>query len=179
MGLEMGINLGAATEEEGWSGGVHVTLECPRDAAWKLFSDFGGLCKWKPAITVCDLVEGKDNEVGSVRYCRGTLPDSWVHEWLLVHDNENYLLKYRMEGNRFRFPEGVQGYVSQIQFHAAGKGKTSVDWTYSVQPVATQTYEQFPNFMTAYGKGSDSPVDGVFDGELMLAQLPSFELHDP
>lgn len=115
MGLEMGINLGAATEEEGWSGGVHVTLECPRDAAWKLFSDFGGLCKWKPAITVCDLVEGKDNEVGSVRYCRGTLPDSWVHEWLLVHDNENYLLKYRMEGNRFRFPEGVQGYVSQIQ----------------------------------------------------------------
>ena len=100
---------------EVWSGGVHVTLDCPCDMAWAIFADFGGLCKWNPTIAVCDLVEGKNNEPGSVRYCRGTLPDSWVYERLLVHDEENCLCKYQMEDNRFRFRDGVQGYVSQIK----------------------------------------------------------------
>lgn len=112
----MGLEVKELVEsEEVWSGGVHVTLDCARDQAWEIFADFGGLCKWNPAITVCDLVKGKNNEPGSVRYCRGTLPDSWVYERLLVHDEESRLCKYRMEGNRFRFCEGVQGYVSQIQ----------------------------------------------------------------
>jgi hypothetical protein len=112
MGLEV---MALAEREEVWSGGVHVALDCPRDAAWAIFADFGGLCKWNPAITVCDLVEGTSNEPGSVRYCRGTLPDSWVYERLLVHDEANRLCKYQMEDNRFRFRDGVQGYVSQIQ----------------------------------------------------------------
>lgn len=107
MGLEMGINLGVVIEEEGWLGGVYVILECFRDVVWKLFLDFGGLCKWKLVIIVCDLVEGKDNEVGSVWYCRGMFLDLWVYEWLFVYDNENYLLKYCMEGNWFWFFEGV------------------------------------------------------------------------
>ncbi|KAG0590230.1 hypothetical protein M758_1G081300 [Ceratodon purpureus] len=135
---------------EGWSGGVHVTLDCARDQAWEIFADFGGLCKWNPAITVCDMVEGKGNEPGSVRYCRGTLPDSWVYERLLVLDKENYLCRYQMEDNRFRFRDGVQGYVSQIQFRDLEKGKTLVNWTYTVHPVATQTREQFTTFMTGF-----------------------------
>lgn len=137
-------------EAEVWSGGVHVTLDCPCDMAWAIFADFGGLCKWNPTVAVCDLVEGKNNEPGSVRYCRGTLPDSWVYERLLVHDEENCLCKYQMEDNRFKFRDGVQGYVSEIQFRDMENEKTFVDWTYTVQPVATQTCEQFTTFMTGF-----------------------------
>lgn len=140
----------AGVAEEVWSGGVHVALDCELEQAWGIFADFGGLCKWNPAITVCDLVEGKDNEPGSVRYCRGTLPDSWVYERLLVHDAEKHLCKYQMEENRFRFRDGVRGYVSQIQFREMERGKTFVDWTYTVQPVATQTREQFTKFMAGF-----------------------------
>lgn len=107
---------------EVWCGGVRVTLDCARDDAWSIFADFGGLCKWNPAITVCELVEGENNQPGSVRYCRGTLPDSWVYERLLVHDEKSRLCKYRMEGNRFRFRDGVQGYVSQIQVRRSFRG---------------------------------------------------------
>lgn len=144
------LAMGLEVEREMWSGGVHVTLDCERDRAWALFADFGGLCKWNPAITVCDLVEGRNNEPGSLRYCKGTLPDSWVYERLLVHDPEQHLCKYQMEDNKFRFRDGVQGYVSQIQFHDVGEGKTRVDWTYTVLPVATQTYEQFTTFMRSF-----------------------------
>ena len=112
MGLEM---KSFGEDEELWSGGVHVTLDCPMEQAWALFADFGGLCKWNPAITVCDIVEGESDEPGSVRYCRGTLPDSWVYERLLVRDEKKHFCKYQMEENRFRFRDGVQGYVSQIQ----------------------------------------------------------------
>lgn len=52
---------------------------------------------------------------GSVRYCRGTLADSWVSERLLVRDEKQHLCQYQMEENRFRFRDGLQGYVSQIQ----------------------------------------------------------------
>lgn len=148
MGLEM--KSFGEDEERMWSGGVHVTLDCPMEQAWALFADFGGLCKWNPAITVCDIVEGEGDEPGSVRYCRGTLADSWVYERLLVRDEKKHFCKYQMEENRFRFRDGVQGYVSQIQFHAIDEEKTFVDWTYTVQPVATQTYEQFTNFMTGF-----------------------------
>ncbi|KAG0618445.1 hypothetical protein M758_4G064500 [Ceratodon purpureus] len=148
----MGLEVKSVTETEDclWSGGVHVTLDCPVEQAWGIFGDFGGLCKWNPSVAVCDIVEGKGNEPRSVRYCSGTLADSWVYERLLERDENKYFLKYQMEENRFRFPDGIQGYVSQAQFHDGEDGKTVVDWTYTVQPVATQTYEQFTNFMTGF-----------------------------
>lgn len=58
----MGLEVESLVEPEEtcvWSGGVHVTLECPMEQAWAIFADFGGLCKWNPAVTVCDVVEGK------------------------------------------------------------------------------------------------------------------------
>lgn len=37
-----------------------------------------------------------------------------------------------------------------VQFRDAGNGKTGVDWTYTVEPVATQTHEQFTTFMRGF-----------------------------
>jgi hypothetical protein len=34
--------------------------------------------------------------------------------------------------------------------HNAGHGKTAVDWTYTVDPVATQTRAELTSFMTSF-----------------------------
>lgn len=39
---------------------------------------------------------------------------------------------------------------SRVQFRDVGNGKSFVDWTYTVQPVATQTRELFTSFMTGF-----------------------------
>ncbi|CAM6016938.1 unnamed protein product [Sphagnum balticum] len=134
-------------EERKWSGGVELTLECPVKSAWALQSDFVGLHKWVPTVRKCELVEGENKKVGCLRYCKGT---SWVYERLLEFDDHNMYMSYRMESNHFVFPKGFQGYVSKVRLRDGGEGKTFVSWTYSVNPVFSQTEEQLTKFMTAF-----------------------------
>ncbi|CAM6063594.1 unnamed protein product [Sphagnum tenellum] len=133
-------------EERKWSGGVELTLDCPVKSAWALQSDFAGLHKWVPTVRKCELVEGENKKVGCLRYCIG---NSWVYERLLEFDDHNMYMSYRMESNRFVFPKGFQGYVSKVRLRDDGEGKTFVSWTYSVNPVFSQTEEQLTKFMTA------------------------------
>lgn len=45
---------------------------------------------------------------------------------------------------------GLMMCKSLVQFRDLEKGKTLVNWTYTVHPVATQTREQFTTFMTGF-----------------------------
>lgn len=108
MGAEEG-------EHEQWSGGVHVVLECELERAWAIQADFTGLHNWNPSVKVCRLVEGVNRQPGCVRYCEGTRSESWVYERLLFIDEARHEMSYRMEKNRFRFQDGIRGYVARIQ----------------------------------------------------------------
>lgn len=134
---------------EKWTGGVHLVLNCNLDAAWSLLSDFMGLPKWAPTITVSRLVEGEANAVGCVRFCKGG-STTWVHERLLELDEAKHYMSYRMEENHFVFPQGFQGYVAKVQLGEAGEGQTSVNWTYEVDPVISVSREDLTQFMIKF-----------------------------
>jgi hypothetical protein len=135
--------------KERWSGGVHLTLDCSVDAAWSLQSDFLGLVKWAPTISICSHEAGPYNDVGCVRYCKGS-GTTWVYERLLEMDHAQKYMSYIMEKNQFVFRDGLQDYIAKVQLGDAGEGKTWVKWTYEVDPVATQTLESFTTFMTNF-----------------------------
>lgn len=103
---------GCLTEK--WSGGVHLVLDCPVEAAWAIQSDFVGLTKWVPTISICKCVEGENNELGCLRHCKGT-GTTWVFERLLEFDNAHKYMSYRMEKNHFVFRDGFQGYISKVK----------------------------------------------------------------
>ncbi|CAM6046703.1 unnamed protein product [Sphagnum compactum] len=136
-------------QQEKWTGGVELTLSCPVESAWAVQSDFLGLHKWAPNILVCELVEGENKKVGCLRHCVGT-GTTWVHERLLQFDDDNMYMSYRMEQNHFIFPKGFQGYHSTVQLQDGGEGKTKISWTYSVDPVFSQTEEELTKFMTGF-----------------------------
>ncbi|XP_024387718.1 uncharacterized protein [Physcomitrium patens] len=135
--------------KERWSGGVHLTLDCNVDAAWSLQSDFLGLVKWVPTISICSHEAGPYNDVGCVRYCKGS-GTTWVYERLLEMDHAQKYMSYIMEKNQFVFRDGFQDYIAKVQLGDAGEGKTWVKWTYEVDPVATQTLESLTTFMTKF-----------------------------
>ena len=99
---------------EKWSGGVHLVLNCPVEAAWAIQSDFLGLTKWVPTVSISECVEGENNIPGCLRYCKGT-GTTWVHERLLEFDNAHKCMSYRMEKNQFVFRDGFQNYVSKVK----------------------------------------------------------------
>jgi len=134
---------------EKWTGGVHLLLNCNLDAAWRLQSDFMGLPKWVPTISVSRLVEGEANAVGCLRYCKGS-GTIWVRERLLEMDEAKHYMSYRMEENHFVFPQGFQGYVAKVQLGEAGEGQTWVNWTYEVDPVISATREYVTQFMIKF-----------------------------
>ncbi|KAH8964054.1 hypothetical protein BDL97_04G043800 [Sphagnum fallax] len=136
-------------QQEKWTGGVELTLSCPVESAWAVQSDFLGLHKWAPNILLCELVEGENKKVGCLRHCVGT-GTTWVHERLLQFDDDNMYMSYRMEQNHFIFPKGFQGYHSTVQLQDGGEGKTKISWTYSVDPVFSQTKEELTTFMTGF-----------------------------
>ncbi|CAM6024014.1 unnamed protein product [Sphagnum balticum] len=136
-------------QQEKWTGGVELTLSCPVESAWAVQSDFLGLQKWAPNILVCELVEGENKKVGCLRHCVGT-GTTWVRERLLQFDDDNMYMSYRMEQNHFVFPKGFQSYHSTVQLRDGGEGKTKISWTYSVDPVFSQTKEQLTTFMTGF-----------------------------
>jgi hypothetical protein len=139
----------AQQQQEKWTGGVELTLSCPVESAWAVQSDFLGLHKWAPNVLLCEPLEGENKKVGCLRHCVGT-GTTWVHERLLQFDDDNMYMSYRMEQNNFVFPKGFQGYHSTVQVQDGGEGKTKISWTYSVDPVFSQTEEELTTFMTGF-----------------------------
>ena len=133
-------------EQEQWSGGVHVVLECEVERAWALMADFTGLHNWNPMVKVCRLVEGVNRQPGCVRYCEGTRSESWVYERLLFIDEARHEMSYRMEKNRFRFQDGIRGYVARIQ--VSHKAFDSTSTCFERQLIARSNFFGLPNLFS-------------------------------
>ena len=99
---------------EKWNGGVHLVLDCHVEAAWAILSDYLGITKWVPIVSICSCVEGENKKPGCVRYCKVT-GTSYAYERLLEIDDAHKYMSYQMEKNQFVFPEGFQGYVAKVK----------------------------------------------------------------
>ncbi|KAG6555205.1 hypothetical protein Mapa_003244 [Marchantia paleacea] len=123
-----------------WGGGVVVTIDVPIEEAWDALGDF---CDVSKSLKVEEFsYEGERNIPGCIRYVKSKI--EWAKEELLAFDASKYSLKYKMLENGFGFGK----YEASIKLREVSDGKTMVNWTLNMEPVAGKSeYEIVTNKM--------------------------------
>lgn len=142
-----------------------VPVAASVERVWEIASDFCGLRKWHPLLSVCERVEGTEQTPGCVRYCAtnssgddngggGGGEVMWVKEKLICMDSRERRYCYcAIDGNM-----GLHGYEVTVQVtpSSAGDGDEEEDedsglslitWSFQVEPLANYREEEFTEYL--------------------------------
>jgi mxaD protein len=109
---------------------VNADIHTAPAQAWRLVGDFGGVIRWHPRMTRCD-VEGSG--IGMVRtaYVDGW----WIKERLDQRDSKRMLIAYTaIDSSR----PNVAGGSASIKLSANGQGSTHVMWRAALRQGTSQ-----------------------------------------
>lgn len=141
------------SEEEGGAGEVYWEGMAVREIAagveevWEMLGTFSAMKRWNAAVEVCELVEGREGEVGCVRYCAGG--DRWVKEKLLEIEPAQRRFRYTILDSSY----GFQGYeatlaVQPLMSYSSSTRGTVAHWNFRLEPVAHLGQEKALDFLT-------------------------------
>ena len=99
---------------------VEQELPAAADAVWKLLRDFGGLARWSPSVTSCE-VEGSG--VGAVRTIRAGA--AVIRERLESFDDARRSFSYSVVAGSLP----VSNFLGRIQVSPAGSSSSRILWT--------------------------------------------------
>ena len=99
---------------------VEQELPAAADAVWKVLRDFGGLARWSPSVTSCE-VEGSG--AGAVRTIRAG--ESVIRERLESFDEARRSFSYSVVAGSLP----VSNFVGRIQVSPAGADRSRLLWT--------------------------------------------------
>ncbi|KAH7277434.1 hypothetical protein KP509_39G051000 [Ceratopteris richardii] len=103
-------------DDEVWEGVVTREIDASADDIWEMLGKFAQMKRWNENAEVCEVIEGKEDEPGCVRYCAGggTAPDGsplrWVKEKLLTMNAAERRMTYCMLESSYGF-EGYRAYL--------------------------------------------------------------------
>jgi len=143
-----------------WEGSVNVPVAASVERVWEIASDFCGLQRWHPLLSVCRIVEGTEQMPGCVRYCAASSSCDnngcggggdgvlWVKEKLIGMDNMERRYNYAViDGNM-----GLHGYEVTVQVMPTSSGvqdfgQSLITWSFQVDPVANYREEDFTDYL--------------------------------
>lgn len=146
-----------------WKGSVTVPVAASVESVWEIASDFCGLRRWNPFLSVCERVEGTEQTLGCVRYCAGKSSGDdnggggggevmWVKEKLICMDNKERRYSYAViDGNM-----GLHGYEVTVQVMSASSGEgtgegdsgqSAITWSFQVDPLDNYREEDFADYL--------------------------------
>ncbi|KAH7277436.1 hypothetical protein KP509_39G051200 [Ceratopteris richardii] len=104
-------------DDEVWEGVVTREIDARADDTWEMLGKFAQMKRSNENAEVCEVIEGKEDEPGCVRYCAGggTAPDGsalrWVKEKLLTMNAAERRMTYCMLESSY----GFEGYRASLQ----------------------------------------------------------------
>ncbi len=126
---------------------VEGTIAADADSVFAVFADFGGLMRWSPGLTGCEL-EGSG--VGAVRTLH--MGDMVIRERLEECDAAARRLRYAIiEG-----PVPVRDYLATVVVSDAGSGRARIDWSSSFEADAATAEPMKQLFESIYQQGIDA-----------------------
>lgn len=148
-----------------WKGSVTVPVAASVERVWEIASDFCGLRRWHPLLSVCERVEGTEQTPGCIRYCAANSPGDdnggggggggevmWIKEKLICMDSSERRYSYSaIDGNM-----GLHGYEVTVQVipSSAGdrkgeedSGQSLITWSFQVDPLANYREEDFTEYL--------------------------------
>ncbi|GLJ41879.1 hypothetical protein SUGI_0867190 [Cryptomeria japonica] len=151
-----------------WHGSIQGIVEAPLNLVWKMISQSNKLPEWMPMVEQCNVVEGKDGEIGYVREIIGDMfpqidgNKSWIKEKLSQIDPKNYTYTYTMESSNV----GLEGYTNTIQLLNFGERTTLVLWRFEVSPVVGSSQDNLIEYLGFLYKSSIKKLEMVVKGTL-------------
>jgi hypothetical protein len=141
-----------------WEGSVTVPVAASVERVWEIASDFCGLRKWHPFLSVCERVEGTEQTPGCVRYCAANSSGDnnggggvmWVKEKLICMDSRERRYSYAViDGNM-----GLHGYEVTVQVMPTSSGEgeedsgqSAITWSFQLDPLANYREEEFTDYL--------------------------------
>lgn len=99
---------------------VEGTIGADPQRVWEVFADFGGLMRWSPGLTGCEL-EGEG--VGALRTIK--MGDLVIRERLEECDADARRMRYAIVDG----PVPVRDYLATVLVSDAGGGRTRIEWS--------------------------------------------------
>jgi carbon monoxide dehydrogenase subunit G len=123
---------------------VEEEIAADASAVWELARDFGGLKRWNPGISSCE-VSGAG--VGAVRTIK--MGDFALRERLEKIDEAKRSFSYAI----IEAPIPVEAYLATFDVHALGPGKTRVVWSCTFEPKGAPEADLVALFEGVYRSG--------------------------
>ncbi|KAH7277427.1 hypothetical protein KP509_39G050400 [Ceratopteris richardii] len=111
------ITGASQNDDEVWEGIVTREIDAGADDVWEMLGKFTQMKRWNENAEVCEVIEGKEDEPGCVRYCAGggRAPDGsplrWVKEKLLTLSAAERRMTYCMLDSSY----GFEGYRASLR----------------------------------------------------------------
>jgi predicted cupin superfamily sugar epimerase len=104
---------------------VSDIIHGPIDKLWSIISDFNSLPAWHPAIEDSFIEYPKSNgDIGCVRNFNLINYGGNIREELMVLDNENYLMKYKILNSQML----LSNYIAILKLERVDEEKTKITW---------------------------------------------------
>jgi len=126
---------------------VEGTVAAAADQVFGVFADFGGLMRWSPGLTGCDL-EGSG--VGAVRTLR--MGELVIRERLEECDAAARRMRYAIIDG----PVPVRDYLATVVVSDSGDGGARIEWSSHFEPVGAPADQMVELFEGIYRQGIDA-----------------------